>query len=163
MENLYSTAAQIMRYPFIVIVALMLIVLIGVSVSEFRARKHVMGQVGKYIGCLEVADFDDIVRVGVAAENVIGSSPKSDIIIDDESVAKTHAMLRLKDGRVMLLPLEGSTRINGRRAAREHQVYSGDTLSFGDVECTLILKGASAGIGRIKPVEYGSENQDSGE
>lgn len=141
-EETYNIIALAMRYPFIMLIALMLIVLIFVSVSEFRARKQVMGQVGKYIGCIEVEDMGESVRVGVAAENMIGSSTKADIIVEDESVAKSHAMLYLKEGRVMLLPLAGATRINGRRASRVHEVFSGDVLSFGEVDCKLILKGA---------------------
>ena len=143
-KEIFETASIGMRYWFILVIGFMLFALIYVSVAEFRQRKNVMGEVGKYIGYLEiVGGADDVLgrRIGIMEENMVGSSIHADIVIHKPGIKKNHAMLYRKDGRLMLMPMaKGATKINHRRAERVHEVYTGDILSFGDVDCRLFLK-----------------------
>jgi len=133
-----------MRYWFLLLFALMLFTLIAVSFSEYRQRKNVMGIVRQYIGYLEVVGGDESVigmRIGLTEENLIGSGKRADILIDDELVAKTHAQLYARGGRLFLKPLGGNrVRINGRLAVREFEIFPMDVLTFGSVSCTVYLK-----------------------
>ena len=57
------------------------------------------------------------------------------------SVHKNHAMINRKKGRVMLIPLNGSdTKINGRKATHPHEIFTGDTVSFGEIEASVYIK-----------------------
>ncbi|MBQ9942155.1 MAG: FHA domain-containing protein [Christensenellaceae bacterium] len=140
----YETVAYIMRYWFIAVIGLMLLTLILVSRREYRERKAVMGEVGQYIGYLEViGGADDVLgeRVGIMKENRLGSSQSCDIVISDPSVRKNHAVIYKKDDQVILVPTEaGSTRINGRRATRPHAIITGDVVQFGDISARVYVK-----------------------
>ena len=73
---LYDAVAFGMRYWFLLLIALMLFTLIGISISEYRQRKSVMGIVGQYVGYIEVTGGDEEsigMRIGLTAENIIGS------------------------------------------------------------------------------------------
>ena len=142
-DVLYDAVAYGMRYWFLLLIALMLFTLIAVSFSEYRQRKSVMGIVRQYIGYLEVVGGDESaigMRIGLTEENIIGSGKRSDILIDDELVAKTHAQLYLREDRLFLKPLGGNrVRINGRIAVREHEIFTMDVLTFGSISCTVYL------------------------
>lgn len=140
---LYDAVAYGMRYWFLLLIALMFFTLAAVSLSEYRQRKSVMGIVKQYIGYLEVVGGDEEsigMRIGLMEENLIGSGKRADILIDDPLVAKTHARLYLRDGGLFLKPLGGNrAKINGRLAVREHEILTGDVLTFGSVSCTVYL------------------------
>lgn len=142
--GVYNAVAYVMRYWFILVIVAVLVTLIWASVSELRQRKNVMGEVGKYIGYLEIISGSKNsigVRIGMMDENMVGSSRSADIIINHPSVKRTHAMLYKKDNALILTPLQkGHTLINGRRATRAHQLNSGDVISFGDVQAEVFLK-----------------------
>ena len=100
-SEIYQTVAFGMRYWFILIIGLMLLTLILVSRSEYRERKAVMGEVGQYIGYLEIiGGADDVLgeRIGIMKENLVGNSRSADIVIADPSVHKNHAMINRKRG-----------------------------------------------------------------
>jgi hypothetical protein len=141
---LYDAVAFGMRYWFLVLIALMLFGLIAVSVGEYRSKKSVMGEVVQYIGYLEIVDGvpdAEGLRVGLMKDNMIGSGSKADILIEDASVSKSHALIHLKDDRLILSPVgKGVTKINGRKATRTHGVFSGDLLTFGNVSAYVYLK-----------------------
>ena len=143
-SEIYQTVAFGMRYWFILIIGLMLLTLILVSRSEYRERKAVMGEVGQYIGYLEIiGGADDVLgeRIGIMKENLVGNSRSADIVIADPSGHKNHAMINRKKGRVMLIPLNGSdTKINGRKATHPHEIFTGDSVSFGDIEASVYIK-----------------------
>ena len=41
----------------------------------------------------------------------------------------------------MLIPLNGSdTKINGRKATHPHEIFTGDTVSFGGIEASVYIK-----------------------
>ena len=143
---LYDAVAFGMRYWFLLLIALMLFTLIGISISEYRQRRNIMGIVGQYVGYLEVVggDAESIgMRIGLAAENLIGSGKRADIVIEDPLVAKLHAQITYRAGHLYLKPLGGNrARINGRIAVREHEIMTEDVLTFGSVSCTVYLREA---------------------
>lgn len=146
---IYDVISYAMRYWFIAIIALMLIGLISVSVSEYKQRKSVMGEIGRYVGYLEFVDglpAAEGMRIGLTPENLVGSGRRADIVIDDPSVEKSHALLYVKDGALVLSPLgAGETKINGRRAVRAHGLVPGDEVSFGNVTARVYLRGEEEG------------------
>lgn len=142
-DALYDAVSYGMRYWFLILIALMLFTLIVVSVREYRQRKSVMGIVGQYIGYIEIVDADESAigaRVGLMKENTIGSSKRADIIIEDETVAKLHARIYVRNGALVLVPADRDTKINGRIAMRPHEIFSGDTVSFGAVTGRIYIK-----------------------
>ena len=143
-EAYYDAIAFAMRDWFILVAGLMLLALILVSRSEYRARKAVMGEVGAYVGYLEViGGADDVLgeRIGIMNENTVGSARQADIVINDASVQKSHAMIYKKGDKLILTPLQkGMTKINGRRAVRPHELFTGDRVSFGNIETLVYVK-----------------------
>lgn len=77
----------------------------------------------------------------------MGSGKSADIIINDRSVLKNHAMIVRKDKGVMLQPLseKAEIKINGRRAVRAHRISTGDIVSFGDIDAKVYLKPRKGG------------------
>lgn len=145
MAQLYDTLAFVFRYWFLFIAAMMLLLLVLNSRAEYRERKAVMGEVGQYIGYLEIvggAEESYGLRIGLTVENIVGSGKNADIIIDDKSVQKSHAMIARKGKGVVLEPLsnKAETRINGRRAVRGHRISTGDVVSFGHIDAKVYLK-----------------------
>ncbi len=150
MAQSYDTLSFVFRYWFLFLAAMMLLLLVLNSRSEYRERKAVMGEVGQYIGYLEIvggADDSYGVRIGLTAENLVGSGKSADIIINDRSVLKNHAMIVRKDKGVMLQPLseKAEIKINGRRAVRAHRISTGDIVSFGDIDAKVYLKPRKGG------------------
>lgn len=145
MAQLYDTLSFVFRYWFLFLAAMMLLLLVLNSRAEYRERKAVMGEVGQYIGYLEiVGGAEDAygMRIGLTPENIVGSGKNADIIIEDRSVRKSHAMIARKGKGVMLQPLseKAETRINGRRAVRAHRIITGDIVSFGNIDARVYLK-----------------------
>jgi hypothetical protein len=74
-------------------------------------------------------------------EVALGRSPDCQVVIDDPSVSKVHARLRL-DGQQWQVKDEGSrngTFINGERLGEAWQlVTDGDTLAFGDAQLIFL-------------------------
>lgn len=147
--ELYEVLAFAMRYWFIIVFAVILIAVAMVSFSEYRQRRFVMREVGRYIGYLEIEEGPEELigeRIGIEAENSIGRSRRASICIEDRSLNKTHALLYKQDGRVYLSPMaSGLAKINGRKASRTHVVKSGDIINLGDIEMRLFLKEDSHG------------------
>ena len=68
----------------------------------------------------------------------VGRSPRCHLVLGDESVSRTHALL-VRDGRrVELIDLDSTngTLVNGRRVARVH-VRTGDRVTLGLSELVL--------------------------
>ena len=143
-SELYSAVAFGMRYWFIFIIGLMLVAVVAASVSEYKQRKNIIGRVSSYVGYIEIVRGPESIlgtRIGIKTENMVGSSRSSDIYITDPSIARSHAMLAMKDGELFLTPMANAkTKINGRRAAKTHQLFTGDTVSFGDVDVYVYIR-----------------------
>lgn len=143
-SELYGTVAFAMRYWFILIIGLMLLAVVIASVSEYKQRKNIIGKVSSYIGYIEITSGPQSIlgtRIGIKTENLVGSSRSSDIYITDPSISRSHAMLAMKDGQLILTPMANApTKINGRRATKSHELFTGDTVSFGDVDVYVYIK-----------------------
>ena len=134
----YSALAGITKYWYLLLTALMLLSLCAVSVSEYRQRKRIKAEAGRFIGYLEL--ISDGTRLGLTHENLIGSGSRADIIIDAPNVARSHALITFRDSRLLLRPISGETKINGRKAIREHEIFTGDRIELGGVGFNVVLR-----------------------
>jgi pSer/pThr/pTyr-binding forkhead associated (FHA) protein len=87
---------------------------------------------GRYIG---IEDAGEIVLFPLAADVMhIGRSPAADIVLDDSSVSRRHALLARRDAEMMILDdrsLNG-LRVNGERV-NEAVLRDGDVIVLGQV------------------------------
>ncbi len=69
----------------------------------------------------------------------IGSDPENDLVLDEPTVAPTHAHVRLEGGRFMLLVQRGALmRVNDRKT-KKHVLEHGDEIELGDVHLRFNL------------------------
>jgi hypothetical protein len=70
---------------------------------------------------------------GTRTELLVGRNPACDVVLDDLSVSRRHAVLRYRDGSWILRDLESTngTRVNGCDVVR-CRVEPGDLLMLGD-------------------------------
>ena len=134
----YVALASVTKYWYLLLIALILLSLIAVSVSEYRQKKKIRKEVGRFIGYLELKG--DGTRIGLTNDNLIGSGSRADIIIESPKVAKNHALIYYHDGQMILRPLYKDTKINSRKAIREHEIFTGDVVEFGDVAFDVHIK-----------------------
>jgi adenylate cyclase len=76
----------------------------------------------------------------------VGRSSDNQILIDDVSISRRHALLqRLEDGEVYLIDLgsRNGTFVNDRRVSVPTIVRDGDRLRFGAAECTFHWPGVA--------------------
>ncbi len=137
----YDAVAYAMRYWFLILIALMLLTLIAVSFSEYRRRRSVMDIVDTTVGYLEVLSGDgDTVgtRIGLMADNLIGSGRRSDVIINDPDVERAHARITMDGEEMTITPIgKAEFKINGRLATKAHRIFTGDLLTFGGIMMTV--------------------------
>jgi len=73
---------------------------------------------------------------------VIGRDARAQVAIDERSISKMHARLRLRDGHFGVVDLESSngTKVNGRalEVRAEGRLKNGDVLTLGDVELLFL-------------------------
>ncbi|MGH1348404.1 MAG: AgmX/PglI C-terminal domain-containing protein [Nannocystales bacterium] len=83
----------------------------------------------------EVWRDDQLVDVTTLSQNVIkiGRLPSSHLRIDDESIARMHAVLEVQGDRLRLVDLGSSvgTTVNGERVLKSAAVQVGDAISLG--------------------------------
>jgi uncharacterized protein YkwD len=83
----------------------------------------------------------------------IGSAPDNDIVIQHESVSRTHAVISRRFGRFRVHDLSSTngTRVNGHRGARSYRFRPGDELQFGKVRFAAMNspRARVAGRGRM--------------
>lgn len=148
-EAMYEALAYAMRYWFIFIMLFILIAVIYVSVKEYRQRKFVMEEIGRYLGYLEIVGGDEEIiglQYNVASENTIGRSKKSDIYIDDASVNKNHALLyKNKEDFYITAIGKGVVLVNGRKASKDYTLKTGDIITLGEVELKIFIKRSRLG------------------
>lgn len=142
----YETLSFAMRYWFLAVVIAILIALIYVSYKQYVEKKAVKNNLDQYGGYLEIIRGPDEFlgdKFGLRADsdNLIGSAQNADIIVPDVSVAPEHAFLYQGPDSFVLSPTrQGATKINGRRATRDHQLRTGDIISIGDIDFELRIK-----------------------
>jgi pSer/pThr/pTyr-binding forkhead associated (FHA) protein len=86
---------------------------------------------GRY---LAVEDGDDTVLFALGELMHIGRSPAADIVFDDASVSRRHALVTKRGARTVILDdrsLNGVT-VNGARVS-EKELSDGDTITVGHV------------------------------
>jgi len=87
---------------------------------------------------------------------IIGSGKEADVVIDDPTVSRKHALIRRRFGRYAVTDL-GSTNgtyVNGRRIEQSSIIKSGDKLSFGAAQLAVVSK--------FKPVALQPQHRDIG-
>ena len=98
-NSIYQILAIGLKYWFILVAIIMLWLIISTSRREYRERRSLLGQLGNYIGYLEIVgglQGEKGTRIGISRENTIGSGKTVDIVIRDRSVEREHAFLYLK-------------------------------------------------------------------
>ncbi len=76
----------------------------------------------------------------VGGELTVGRSSEAEVYVDDASVSRAHARIRVQDGRVTVRDLgsKNGTYVNGAMLGdADHPVAPGDALRFGDVVAQL--------------------------
>ena len=143
-NSIYQILVIVMKYWFILLALVILRLVIKTSTREYKERKTLLGQLGQYLGYLEIVgglEGEKGTRIGILRENSIGSGMTVDIVIRDRSVEREHAFLYLKDDRMILSPMiTEATWINGRKVNQAYEVRSGDILTFGNVVTRLFLR-----------------------
>ncbi len=141
---LYDAVAFGMRYWFLILIALMLFTLIAVSVAEYRRHKSIMNTVGRYIGYMEITGGDEAslgMRLGLTNQTLIGSSRRADIVIEDDAVERSHAVISQRGEDIIISPVaDAEYGVNGQTLNRPCRIHSGDTLSFGSVDAVVFFK-----------------------
>jgi pSer/pThr/pTyr-binding forkhead associated (FHA) protein len=142
--SMYEVVAYIMRYWFVFAMFVILIAVIYASVSEYRQRKYVMEEVGRYVGYLEIESGPEEFigeRRGIEKENTVGRLTRSDICINDYSVAKTHALLYQKGEDLYLSPMgRAITMVNGTRITKPQALRTGDVVTLGEIDVRVFIK-----------------------
>ena len=141
---MYEVASYIMRYWFVFAMFVVLAAVIYASVSEYRQRKYVMEEVGQYVGYVEITSGPEQLigeRLGIREENTVGRLARSDIRIDDYSVAKTHALLYKKGEDLLLSPMgRVVTMVNGKKITRPQALKTGDVITLGEIDARVFIK-----------------------
>jgi pSer/pThr/pTyr-binding forkhead associated (FHA) protein len=92
---------------------------------------------GRY---LAIEDGDEIVLLPLNADLVhIGRSPAAEIVLDDASVSRRHALIARRGERTVILDdrsLNGIT-LNGTRVS-EAELHDGDTVAIGRVQLRFV-------------------------
>jgi pSer/pThr/pTyr-binding forkhead associated (FHA) protein len=92
---------------------------------------------GRYLG---IEDAGQIVLLPLAADVMhIGRSPAADIVLDDSSVSRRHALLARRGAETVILDdrsLNG-LRVNGERV-NEAILRDGDTIVLGQVTLRFV-------------------------
>ena len=143
-KPVFETISYIMRYWFIFLTLLILAYMFLISIRDYRNKRNLMSDLGRFMGYLEVTDAEeDIVgiRVGITEDNLIGSGSSADIVINAEGIEKKHARLFENDG-VFYLESYASTpmKVNGKVYSSQAPVKNGDYIEIGSIELYLFLR-----------------------
>ncbi len=94
-------------------------------------------------------------------ENTVGRGAENDLVIEDNSASRLHAMITVKDDEFTLFDLgsRGSTKVGGKRL-EAHTLRSGSTVRVG--ETTLSLLEVDPGAPVAGPVSNSSETMVQG-
>ena len=92
---------------------------------------------GRY---LAIEDGDEVVLMPLAADIThIGRSPSANIVLDDASVSRRHALIARRGERTVILDdrsLNGVT-VNGKRVS-EAELKDGDSVAIGRVQLRFV-------------------------
>jgi hypothetical protein len=113
-----------------------------------RERARAVGPVPKPVPGrhLAIEDGDEVLLVAVDRPVLhVGRSPSNDIVLDDATVSRRHAVIAQQDGRTVLLD-DRSTHgvlVNGERVGRAVLV-NGDSIHLGSVAMRFVEVGPGA-------------------
>ena len=147
-DTVISIVTDISRFWFLLITLYILIRLIDNSLSEYSFRKEMLNYgPGQIFGELVVQQKTSRSRLkppthryGLKWENTIGSHRLCDVCIEDEEVARRHAVLYMAKGRAYVSPLgHESLMVNGKPAEKGQEIYDGDVLTLGNTSLRLNL------------------------
>jgi pSer/pThr/pTyr-binding forkhead associated (FHA) protein len=96
---------------------------------------------GRY---LAIDDGDEVVLLPLDREFMhIGRSPASDIVLDDSSVSRKHALVARRGERTMILDdrSRNGVHVNGVRVS-ESELRDGDTIRCGHVTLRFVERSA---------------------
>jgi pSer/pThr/pTyr-binding forkhead associated (FHA) protein len=92
---------------------------------------------GRY---LALEDGDDVVLLPLAADVVhVGRNPASDIVLDDASVSRRHALIARRGERTVILDdrSRNGVLVNGKRVT-EADLRDGDTITLGRLQARFV-------------------------
>ena len=142
---IYEAASLAMRYWFVVVIVIVLIVCAGISVKEYRQKHFVLSVAQNSIGYLSILSGPDEVHgqnMQLMAQNTIGRSRRVDIVLLDRSVDKAHSQIYLDEyGDVCVNRLgDGEVTINGQPLIDMALLFSDDIVCFGNVVAQVHIK-----------------------
>lgn len=146
--GVYEAFSYAMRYWFIAVAVGVLIAMIRISYKEYKSRKEVRSELAQYIGYLDiVAGPEEFIgdRFGLRDVTTIGRSKRSSIVLPDPTVATEHVRITQEGRNLILMPLDGDTKINGRRAVRPHAIKTGDEVQTGDIVFAVSIRRTRVG------------------
>lgn len=130
----YELIAYSARYLFLILTVAILLALILVSYREYRDKKDIKSVISAYLGYLEIIDGPkDFLgdQFGVAADNIIGSSSESDIIVEGAGLALKHARLISCGESFYIDPVAGAdVYVNGAKIQTRRTVKTGDVIVY---------------------------------
>lgn len=141
-DTLYQFIAGIMRYVFILLIWLILIVTARSAWKEYRLQRRYMGK-RVVIGYLERRGPDGALeRYPLGMDALIGSGRGCDVRIRNEGLERRQAQISCRDDGVFLLDLSKGDppEINGVGAPERVQLLNGDQIRFGEVTFRLRLE-----------------------
>ncbi len=123
---------------------------LGVGTAVYLSRKRESGVVAAHVGSGSPGRSGDGGRIRELVSetgrrhplkvgaNAIGRALDNDLVIDDPSVSRYHALLLVEAARLTLRDLDssGGSRVNGS-SVREAAVVDGDELTFGEANLRL--------------------------
>jgi pSer/pThr/pTyr-binding forkhead associated (FHA) protein len=95
---------------------------------------------GRYLAC---EDGDEVVLTALAADLVhIGRSPSADVVLDDSSVSRRHALIARRGQRTVILDdrSRNGVFVNDKRVS-EAELRDGDTIGIGRMLLRFIERG----------------------
>ncbi len=107
-----------------------------------EAGQPVRGSKGRIVGWLVTYSHDpDGIDFRIyAGYNRIGANPVCDIVIEDETVSGSHAIIVYRDGRCLIKDdlSRNGTYVNGREISESHPLQSYDQIRIGNTYLTFI-------------------------
>lgn len=107
-----------------------------------RERRRAIGPFPKPVPGRHMAieDGDEVLLVALDRDVLhVGRSPSADIVLDDATVSRRHAVIALQDGRTVLLDDRSShgVLVNGERTQRA-VLRNGDLIHLGSVAMRFV-------------------------
>jgi hypothetical protein len=107
-----------------------------------RERRRAVGPFPKPVlgRHLAIEDGDEVLLVALDREVLhVGRSPSADIVLDDATVSRRHAVIAVQNGQTVLLDDRSShgVLVNGKRIQRA-ALHNGDLIHLGSVAMRFV-------------------------